>query len=82
MAIHLNIKIEDPEVEELLDFIHRTHPHADEGDMYGLLNRAADWLRPIIDFRFRTEPNAGDVLSLDFGRIEPASSLPSDTPSQ
>lgn len=82
MTIHLNIKMEDHKVEEVLTLLQHAYPEASAVELYGLLNNVLDWLRPVMDFRYRIDPSAGDEVSLDFGHTDPVSSPHPDTPSQ
>jgi hypothetical protein len=82
MSIHLNIKAEKPEIESLLAFLQKQHPHADEGEKIVLLNDAIKWLRTVDEYKFLVNLSAGDEVSLDFARTDLASSRRPHKPDQ
>jgi hypothetical protein len=82
VSIHLNIYADNPEVESLLAFMRSRYPDADEGEKIVIMNSAIKWLRTADEFKYLVNLDAGDEVSLDFARIDPAACLHSDKPAE
>ncbi len=78
MAIHLNIKIEDKEVEDLLSFMRGRFSDSWTSDHIDIMERAIKLLRFADDYVFKTDPLALNAILLQNDDASPLPLLPTD----
>jgi hypothetical protein len=80
MSIHLSIKAEDAEVEDLLSFVRTRFSALPPDEHVYIMERAILWLRAIDPYAFKIDPRCPNQVSLDLRDISGDSALPPDKP--